>query len=78
MPVTTTCSRAAENSHYLEVMQWAQNIECKWDSDTCAYGYERMDVSGTRIHELTQLCSAVWMCCSGHETMDAHGIGELV
>ena len=34
VPGTRTCSGAAEGGH-LEVLQWARENGCPWDSDTC-------------------------------------------
>ena len=46
-----------QNGH-LEVLQWARNNGCDWDSDTCAM----------------LLTMDIWKCSNGLETMDVNGI----
>ena len=76
---------AASNGN-LEMIQWARNNGCEWDSRVHVHmlpimdiwrlsnGPEKMDVTGTSIHAYVPLNMDIWKCFSGRGTMDANGI----
>ena len=46
--ILTTCSRAAKGGH-LEVLKWARENGCEWDSDTCANAQGGFGVRGKLV-----------------------------